>query len=172
MLGIQSEGPLLSISSLVWWCGVCTQSCPILCDPIDCSLPGSSVFGISQARILGWVAFPPPGDLPNPGIGPVSPALADRFFTTTSPGRPNVARYLHEKAAYVKWYKKNNCCYSLRSHHSLEAVGVRERFHEKDQGSLMLRKEKYQDEQKGGWDLIDCSRGAACPKGCAWSPEK
>ena len=45
---------------------------------------------------------------------------------------------------------KNNCCYSLRSHHSLEAVGVRERFHEKDQGSLMLRKEKYQDEQKGG----------------------
>ena len=34
------------------------QSCPTLCDPVDCSLPGSSVHGILQARILGWVAFP------------------------------------------------------------------------------------------------------------------
>ena len=39
-----------------------------LCDPTDCSLPGSSVLGISQARILEWVAisssrgFPPPSD--------------------------------------------------------------------------------------------------------------
>ena len=33
------------------------QSCPTLCDPTDCSLPGSSVHGISQARILGWVAI-------------------------------------------------------------------------------------------------------------------
>ena len=33
-----------------------TQLCPALCDPMDCSLPGSSVHGISQARILEWVA--------------------------------------------------------------------------------------------------------------------
>ena len=33
------------------------QSCPTLCDPMDCSLPGSSVHGISQARILEWVAI-------------------------------------------------------------------------------------------------------------------
>ena len=33
------------------------QSCPILCDPMDYSLPGSSVPGIFQARILGWVAI-------------------------------------------------------------------------------------------------------------------
>ena len=33
------------------------QSCPTLCDPIDCSLPGSSVHGILQARILEWVAI-------------------------------------------------------------------------------------------------------------------
>ena len=33
------------------------QSCPILCDPMDCSLPGSSVYGISQARILEQVAI-------------------------------------------------------------------------------------------------------------------
>ena len=34
------------------------QSCPILCNPMDHSLPGSSVCGILQARILEWVAMP------------------------------------------------------------------------------------------------------------------
>ena len=33
------------------------QSCSTLCNPVDCSLPGSSVHGISQARILEWVAI-------------------------------------------------------------------------------------------------------------------
>ena len=42
---------------------------------ILCSPPGSSVRGISQARILGWLLFPSPGNLPNPGIKSVSPAL-------------------------------------------------------------------------------------------------
>ena len=43
--------------------------------------------GILQARILEWVAIPPPGDLPDPGIepvSPVSPAFAGRFFTTSA----------------------------------------------------------------------------------------
>ena len=34
-----------------------TQSCPTLSDPTDCSLPGSSVHGIFQARVLEWVAI-------------------------------------------------------------------------------------------------------------------
>ena len=33
------------------------QSCPTLCDPVDCILPGSSVHGLLQARILEWVAI-------------------------------------------------------------------------------------------------------------------
>ena len=33
------------------------QSCPILSDPMDCSLPGSSIHGIFQARVLEWVAI-------------------------------------------------------------------------------------------------------------------
>ena len=37
-----------------------TQSCPTLCDPVDCSLPGSSVHGIFQAIVLEWVAIPLP----------------------------------------------------------------------------------------------------------------
>ena len=34
------------------------QLCPTLCNPMDCSLPGSSVHGILQARVLKWVAYP------------------------------------------------------------------------------------------------------------------
>ena len=54
---------------------------------MDSSLPGSSVHGILQARILAWVPFPSPGDLPDPGIEPTSPALAGGFFTTEPPGK-------------------------------------------------------------------------------------
>ena len=39
-------------------CAQLLQSCLILCDPIDCSPLGSSVHGILQAKILGWVAMP------------------------------------------------------------------------------------------------------------------
>ena len=51
------------------------QSCPTLCDSMDCSPPGSSVRGILQARILERAAIPPPGGLPDPAIKPRSPAL-------------------------------------------------------------------------------------------------
>ena len=63
------------------------QLCPTLCDSRYCSLSGPSVHGILQARILEWVVISPPGDLPNPGIEPASPALADGFFTTEPPGK-------------------------------------------------------------------------------------
>ena len=47
---------------------VCAQSCLTLCDPTDGSLPGFSVHGVSQARILEWAAILFSRDLPNPGI--------------------------------------------------------------------------------------------------------
>ena len=47
---------LLSLWEHDWWATV-AQSCPTLCDPMDCSPPGSSVHGIIQARILEWVAI-------------------------------------------------------------------------------------------------------------------
>ena len=40
------------------WAYSVTQSCLTLCDPVNCSPPGSSVHGISQATILEWVAIP------------------------------------------------------------------------------------------------------------------
>ena len=71
---------------------VCVQSlqlCLTLCDPMDCSPPGSSVHGILQARILG-LPFPSPGDLPNPGMEPVSPALAGGFLLLSHQGSQNM----------------------------------------------------------------------------------
>ena len=63
------------------------QSCLTLCDPMDCSPPGSSVHDtILQARTLEWITMPS-GDLPDPGIEPVSLtsiALAGGFFTTST----------------------------------------------------------------------------------------
>ena len=61
------------------------QSCPTFSDPTDYSPPGSSVCGISQARILEWVAissFPSPGDLPNPGKISVQISLQDSPFNS------------------------------------------------------------------------------------------
>ena len=51
------------------------QMCPTLCDSVDCSLPGSSVHGILQERVLECIAIPFSRDLPEPGIEPRSPAL-------------------------------------------------------------------------------------------------
>ena len=40
-----------------WMWSEVTQSCPTLCDPLDCSPPGSSLHGILQTRILEWIAI-------------------------------------------------------------------------------------------------------------------
>jgi len=59
------------------------QSGPTLCDPMDCSLPGSSVHGVSRQKY--WSGLP--CHLPDPGIEPVplkSPVLVGRFFTSSA----------------------------------------------------------------------------------------
>ena len=48
----------------------------------------ASVHGILQARILEWVTFPSPGDLPDPGIKPGSPALQADSLPSELPGKP------------------------------------------------------------------------------------
>ena len=50
--------PLCKMCSLArCCCCLVTKSCPTLCDPMDCSPPGSSIHGIPQARVLEWVAI-------------------------------------------------------------------------------------------------------------------
>ena len=63
------------------------QSCPALCNPMNCNLPGSSVHGILQARILEQLAMLFSRNLPHPGMEPaylMSPALAGGLFTNSA----------------------------------------------------------------------------------------
>ena len=72
-----------------------TQLCPTLGDPKDCSPPVSSVHGISPARLLSGLPFPPPQDLPNPRTEPeypTSPVLhlqVAGFFAPEPSGKPH-----------------------------------------------------------------------------------
>ena len=70
-------------------CCLVTKSCPTLLRPLGLQ-PGSSVSGISQTRILKWVAIVlPRGSFwPKDWIEPTSPALAGEFFPTELPGKP------------------------------------------------------------------------------------
>ena len=66
-----------------------TQSCPALCNPMNCSPPGSSVHEFSRQEYWSGLPFPSPGDLPNPGIEPGSCALQADSLPFDPPGKPN-----------------------------------------------------------------------------------
>ena len=69
---------------------VCALSRSVVSDSLwPHKLPGSSVHGILQARILEWVTMPPPGDLPDPGIKPRSPSLQVNSLLSEPPGKPS-----------------------------------------------------------------------------------
>ena len=64
------------------------QLCPTLCDPMDCSPPGSSVHGLLQARILGVGSHSLlQGNLPDTGIKPGSSALQADSLPSEPPGK-------------------------------------------------------------------------------------
>ena len=84
---------ILNLNSEDKFCYLCAQSLSHrqLCDPMDYSPPVASVHEILWQEYWGGLPFPIPGDLPDPGIKPVSPvflALAGGFFTTVPPGTP------------------------------------------------------------------------------------
>ena len=65
------------------------KSCPTLCDPMDCSPPGSSIHGIFKQEYWSRLPFPSPGNLPDPGIKPRSPALQADALPSEPPGKPS-----------------------------------------------------------------------------------
>ena len=63
------------------------QLCLTLCDPMNCSPPGSSVHGFSRQEYWSELPYPSPGDLPDPGIEPRSPALQADALLSEPPGK-------------------------------------------------------------------------------------
>ena len=63
------------------------QSCPALCDCMDCNPSGSPVYGISQARILAWIAISSPSGSSQPRDWTCICFISGRFFTTAPAGK-------------------------------------------------------------------------------------
>ena len=76
-----------------------TQSGPTLCDPMDCSSLGSSVYGILQAKILEWVAIPFSRGFPDPGLNTGLLHCRQIFYHVSHQGSP---KYLLDKILYPK----------------------------------------------------------------------
>ena len=67
---------------------IVAQLCLTLCNPMDCSLSGSSVHGILQARILEWVAMPSSRGSSQPKDQTQVSRIPCRFFTIWATGKP------------------------------------------------------------------------------------
>ena len=80
-----------------------TKSCPTLWDPMDCSLPGSSVHGIIQARILEWGAISSSRGSSWPMDSTHVSCLAGRFFTGESESHSVVSDSLWPFGWYTPW---------------------------------------------------------------------
>ena len=76
-----------------------TKSCLTLCDPRDCTLPGSSVHGILQARVLEWVTISFSRGPSQPRDRTHVPLLAGGFFTTEPPEKSRCLDY----GSFINW---------------------------------------------------------------------
>ena len=65
-----------------------TQSCPTLCDPVDIACQAPLSMGFSRQEYWSGLPFLSPGDLPDPGIKPGSPALQADALSSEPPGKP------------------------------------------------------------------------------------
>ena len=106
---------ILSLCVCVYVCSicVCVLSHVWLCNPMDCSLPGSSVNGISQARIWEWAISSSRGSF-QPWNWTTSPALAGGFFTTEPPGKHLLSKFCR---VYPPWH-----CWHLKLAHLCSGV--------------------------------------------------
>ena len=105
---------------------MCAQSCPALHDPMDFSLPGSSVCGIFQQEHLSGLPFPPPGHLPNPGIEPTSPlslVIIGGFLPLSHLGSPcvcsSVQSLSHVRLFATLWITARQASLSITNSRSL-----------------------------------------------------
>ena len=107
------------------------QSCLTLCHSMDCSLPGSSVHGISRQEYWSGLPLPSPGDLPNLGIEPWVSRIVGRRFTIWATGKVplkkfsiNILQLAEVSSSPDKvefWKKKKKTHHGRKIHHSITA---------------------------------------------------
>ena len=131
------------------------QSCLIFCDPMDCSLPGSSVHGISQARILVWVAVPFSRGSSWPKNQTWISCTAGRFFTmwatgeSGDPGKEQNSEIL--QAASSLWQASVSSCWDLDTSSELRTwpPSHKEDWQDLGRTSILeehsLRRHRFQD---------------------------
>ena len=90
------------------------QLCPALCDPMDCSPPGSSIHKILQARILEWVAISfPRGFNPSQGWNPGLPDCRWTLYHLSHQGNPNKTDIYYYYYYYFHFTKEKTEFYIL-----------------------------------------------------------
>ena len=120
------------------WTNVCAvlclvaQSCPILCNHMDYSPPGFPVHGILQARNWSGLPCPSPGDLPNPGIEPRSPALQADSLPAELPGKSKRMSICMYVCMYIYIYinTESLCCTTKLTQHYKSTTIRKERERE------------------------------------------
>ena len=98
------------------------QSCPALCHPMGSSLPGSSVHGICQARILEWIAMPSSRGSSWPRDRTHASCIAGRFFTTEPLGKPQYLVPTCKTPEECSKSIKRNTNLGWKSHDSLQNI--------------------------------------------------
>ena len=88
-----------------------TQSCPTVCDPMDCSPPGSSVHGVLQARTLEWVAISFSRGSSQPRDWTQISCIAGRFFTIWAIREAN-----SQLLGFAIFFIDNSCCHQQYIH--------------------------------------------------------
>ena len=89
---------------------VVAKSCLTLCDPWTVARQSSLSMGFSRQEYWSGLPFPSPGNFPNPGVEPRSPALADSFFTSehvpliTSEINTNLLMAVHKIPGQKRWF--------------------------------------------------------------------
>ena len=100
---VLGKGPFPALQMVIFVYAKSLQSCPTLCNPMECSPPGSSVHRIFQARIWSGLPCPSPGDLPDPEIETVSsvaPALQTDSLPLSHQGSPQMVTFV------LKWQEE------------------------------------------------------------------
>ena len=83
-----SDAIIARLRTLYPDCNIISEETELFCDPMDCSLPGSSVHGIFQARVLEWLVISFSRGSSQPRDRTLLSCIAGRFFTPVPPGKP------------------------------------------------------------------------------------